>query len=362
MADQREPHRSATERVLIREVRPRDLKEVYRLAGHLDSVNIPHDEGILRRLIRHAAHSFSGRVDLFRRHYLFVLEGADSGRLYGTSMIYAQHGHPEAPHVFFDVIDDERYSSTLDSHFSHQTLRLGFSYRGPTEIGALVLDPVLRGAGLGKPLSFVRFLFVAMYRERFHSRIIAELMPPLEPDGRSLLWEYLGRHFTGLTYQEADRLSHHNKEFIYALFPQSPLYASLLPPEVRQLIGQVGPETQGVQRMLESIGFRYSQRIDPFDGGPHFRAQAEDIVPIRDAHRVPLSPESLPEPTETAILSRDEGAPLRRLIGVGRLQGPTRFRATVAGGRLRDGALVTSEATRRLLRVKPGQEVWTVEI
>ena len=42
-------------------------------------------------------------------------------------------------------------------------------------------------------------------------------------------------------YQEADALSRQNKEFIRALFPQDPLYATLLPPEVQELIGQVGP-------------------------------------------------------------------------------------------------------------------------
>ena len=94
-------------------------------------------------------------------------------------------------------------------------------------------------------LSYVRFLYLARHRQLFRDEVLSELMPPLEPDGTSLLWEALGRKFTGLSYQEADRLSQDNKEFIRALFPQDPIYASLLPGKVQELIGQVGPRDQG---------------------------------------------------------------------------------------------------------------------
>lgn len=330
---------------------------------------MPDDEAVLRSIIQTARKSFTGKLDVFQRHYLFVLEGIRSKRLAGTSMIYSQHGQPDTPHVFFDVIDDERYSVTLDRHFSHVTLRLGFNYRGPTEIGALVLDPAFRSMGLGKALSFIRFLFVAMYRERFQSFIIAELMPPLESDGRSLLWEHLGRHFTGLSYQEADKLSHANKEFIYALFPQSPLYASLLPPEVRGLIGQVGEDTKPVRTMLESIGFEYSRRIDPFDGGPHFHARVNDILPIREARRLRLSTREVSTEEEQAVLGhggRPAGAgemgAQRRLMATGQPEGPTQFRATLGAAFVEGGSLMTSKDTRRILGLRAGDDVWCTVI
>ena len=189
-------------------------------------------------------------------------------------MIFAQHGSRRAPHVFFDVLEEERYSETLDRHFAHRVLRIGYNYKGLTEIGGLVLLPEFRRhpERLGRSLAYVRFLYLARHRQLFRDEVLSELMPPLEPDGTSLLWESLGRKFTGLTYQEADRLSQTNKEFIRALFPQDPLYATLLPPHVQALIGQVGPETKGVEKMLREVGFSYAHRIDPFDGGPHFHA------------------------------------------------------------------------------------------
>src|SRR5260221_14435550 len=109
-----------------------------------------------------------------------------------------------------------------------------------------------------------------MHRPLFREKVLSELLPPLEPDGASKLWEALGRKFTGLTYQEADLLSKDNKEFIHALFPDDPIHTELLPDDVRALIGQVGPDTKAVETMLLRIGCEYRNQIDPFAGRPHF--------------------------------------------------------------------------------------------
>jgi arginine N-succinyltransferase len=346
----------AAEPFVIREVAPKDLDALFRLAGFLDSVNLPANKEVLRQKIKASRDSFSGRVENpLRREYLFVMEGLDTGTIAGTSMLFAQHGTHEAPHVYFDVLRDERYSVTLDRHFSHLCLRLGLNYRGPTEIGGLVLDPSLRSFGLGKQLSYVRFLFIAMYRGRFRNQVIAELMPPLLPDGRSELWEYLGRHFTGLTYKEADKLSQTNKEFITALFPQTPIYASLLPPEVQAKIGEVGEETRGVRRMLEAIGFYYSERIDPFDGGPHFEATTDEIALIKDARLRIVSDRPLPE----GDLS-DDPTTARVLLGVGDPDGPCQFHAMATRVRAHGSELDLSDRVKAALRVSRGSNVWTI--
>lgn len=343
----------------IREVRPKDLDGLLELAGFLDSVNLPANRESLRRKIARSRDSFAAKIESpFRREYTFVMEGLRSKKLVGTSMLFAQHGHADAPHTYFDVLRDERYSITLDRHFSHLCLRLGFNYKGPTEIGGLVLDPAYRSFGLGKQLSYVRFLFIAMYRNRFRPSVIAELMPPLMPDGKSELWEYLGRHFVGLSYQEADKLSQENKEFITALFPQTPIYASLLPPDVLARIGEVGDETKGVRKMLESIGFEYSERIDPFDGGPHFEASTDDITLIRDARLCFVANDVLPS---TLAEAADEDTPTQRvLLGAGHPEGPTEFRALSSRVRQHGGSVEISAEARDQLRLKSGDTVWTM--
>ena len=346
-------------RYVLREVEFQDLEGLLRLAKHLNSVNFPHDREILRQTVEASRRSFENEsTPVDEGRYMFVLEPDDGGPFAGVSMIFGQHGTPNEPHVFFDVLEDERYSTTLDRHFRHITLRLGFAYHGPSEIGALILDPALRSGGLGKPLSFVRFLFMAMYRNRFRDEVIAELMPPLENDGRSRLWEHIGRRFTGLGYQEADKLSHSNKEFIISLFPME-MNATLLPEDVRALIGEVGDQTKGVRRMLESIGFVYAHRIDPFDGGPHFHAQTDEVTVIKKTTRAVVTSVDLPEEDERAALEKRSASTdaVRALIGVGHRHGPTRFRAVAAAVRRSAWGVDLTQSTRRLLRVAPGGEI-----
>ena len=288
-------------RFVIRDIAPEDLDDFRRAAVHLDSVNLPDDREALARIIERSRRSFAavaaGAAEPAAkdRCFVFVAADRDSGEVVGTSMIFPQHGSRKAPHVYFDVLEEERYSDTLDRHFAHRVLRIGYNYKGLTEIGGLVVRPEFRRHPdrIGRLLMSVRFLYIARHRAAFRDEVLSELMPPLEADRTSLLWESLGRKFTGLTYQEADRLSQDNKEFIRSLFPQDPLYATLLPPHVQELIGQVGPETKAVEKMLREIGFTYANRIDPFDGGPHFHARTDDITLVRAtrAGRVAAAPE-----------------------------------------------------------------------
>jgi arginine N-succinyltransferase len=272
----------------IRAALPGDEPQLLRCARHLDSVNLPDDRAAIHEIVEASHHSFSGRItDPRLRQYVFVLVDRSRDLIVGTSMIFAQLGRRGAPYIFFDVLDEEKYSSTIERHFHHTVLRIGYSYNGPTEIGGLVLMPEYRLAAerLGTMISYVRFLYLASHPTAFQNEVLAELMPPLQPDGTSHLWEAVGRHFTGMSYAEADKLSKKNKEFIKALFPEGTIYASVLPPDAQAVIGKVGSSTRGVEKLLRRIGFRYAHRVDPFDGGPHFTAPMDEISLVRETKR-----------------------------------------------------------------------------
>jgi arginine N-succinyltransferase len=334
---------------LIREAFPDDIDQLAVVAEHLNTVNLPSDRAILERIIDLSRRSFAEKVPPAEREYLFVLVDTEAKKLVGTCMVHAQHGTRKAPHIFFEVLEEERYSETLDRHFVHRCLRIGYNYAGMTEIGGLILLPEYRGRkeGLGKLLSYVRFLYIALHRDKFREEVISELLPELQPDGTSLLWESLGRHFTGLTYQEADRLSKDNKEFIRNLFPQGLIYISLLPKDVQAQIGVVGPQTRGVEKMLRQIGFEYANRIDPFDGGPHFQARTEDITLIQQTRQAKV----------TAIDTADEGRPYG-IVSSERADVPhftavgTRFRLIGSGAEIGLPA-----QAREALGVQPGDTV-----
>jgi arginine N-succinyltransferase len=331
--------------LVLRDVQRSDLKGVKRLAGVLNTVNLPDNEDTLVELIGRSVQSFSGKVkDPFEREYLFVLEDLKSAALIGTSMIIAQHGTYEAPHIYYEISEREHYSATLEKHFRHKVLSIGYNYAGPTEIGGLVVDPPHRATPEkpGKQLSYVRFLYIAMHRSSFRERVLAELMPPLLPDGRSLLWEACGRKFTGMAYKDADRLSRQNKEFIKELFPASDIYASLFPARVQKVLGEVGSETVGVRRMLERIGFEYADHVDPFDGGPHFEANVKDLTLVRRFRTVKLAAEDFEEEAEDVLVARERDS------------GRNRFRAVRSHARIDDQVVYLPARAKEALGAKVG--------
>src|SRR5262249_49062336 len=122
--------------LLLRDVQKTDLSHLKRLAAVLNTVNLPNDQETLGRLIHVAVRSFAGRVkDPFEREFLFVLEEPRTGAVIGTSMVIAQHGTFDAPHIYYEVSEREHYSASLDRHFRHKVLSIAYNYEGPTEIG-----------------------------------------------------------------------------------------------------------------------------------------------------------------------------------------------------------------------------------
>jgi arginine N-succinyltransferase len=194
-----------------------------------------------------------------------------------------------------------------------------------------------------------------MHRPRFRDRILVELLPRLEEDGRSPLWEALGRKFTGLSYQDADRLSRENKEFIQQLFPPGEIYATLFSQKIQDAIGEVGPESVGAKNMLTRIGFRYDERIDPFDGGPHYSAPTELIEPIRRFRRAKLARQRLPEGTDASGPDVED-----RLVAVERGQGRNRFRAVRALCAFHDSEMRLPEAAVKTLAAEDGERLHTI--
>jgi arginine N-succinyltransferase len=270
---------------ILRSVQPKDLKHLKDLSMIMTFINLPPDEEIIANQIDSSMKSFNNpSEDLCENYYIFVLEDSEKQEILGVSMIHAQHGTDDAPHFYLTVGQEAKFSQTINTGFVHGTLKLGMDTNGPTEIGGLILNPDYRGSNekLGKQLSFVRFLYMAINPDRFKPMVHSELMPPLDKHGNSPLWEAVGRRFLNMNYTEADILSRRNKEFILSLFPSENIYQTLLPMEARESIGKVGKDTEPVKKMLESVGFEYTYEVDPFDGGPHYRCPLSEIKPIRE--------------------------------------------------------------------------------
>ena len=260
-------------------------------------------------------------------------------------MIHAQHGTNDEPHYYFTVSNENKFSKTLNTGFIHGTLKLGLDTNGPTEIGGLILHHDFRknDKKLGKQLSYVRFLYMGMNKSNFKESVHSELMPPFDSDGHAPLWEAIGRRFLNMEYHDADILSRSNKEFILSLFPADTIYLTLLPIEARNAVGKVGDTTIPVKKMLEQIGFTYTNEIDPFDGGPHYRANMKDIKPIKEMF-------------ECEILIRDsiiKSDKISILASLPTLDGG--FKAAYISGNLNKGSphrFIIDPAEAKILRLK----------
>jgi arginine N-succinyltransferase len=267
---------------VIRNVNLKDLEDIFELSQLMQFINIPNDKDLLETKIQKSLKSFKGELSKEESTYIFVLEDLQKKKVIGISLIHGLHGTEEEPHFYLTVGQEHKYSQSLNTGFIHGTLKFGHTTKGFTEIGGLVLNPTYRGheQKLGKALSFARFLFIGQNKSLFTDTIHVELMPPFDSEGKSPLWEAVGRQFLNMNYHDADILSRKNKEFILSLFPHDTIYEALLPLAARDAIGKVGEQTAPVKRMLESIGFEYVNEVDPFDGGPHYRAALDKITKI----------------------------------------------------------------------------------
>ena len=276
---------------VIRQATPDDLPALYKLARMVHFINLPADRDALGEKIATSRGSFAAQIREPReQEFLFVLEEIQSREVIGTAGLIPRVSWPGHPNLHFQVRRRQHFSEHLGTGQVHETIQLCADQTGPSEVGGLILQPGFRGhkQKLGLFLSLIRFHFIGLHLGLFSKRIMAEMMGALSADGRSTLWEFLGRRFINLSYTEADLFSTRSKEFIQSLFPSVEIYTSLLPPEARRLIAEVGEETRPAVHLLESQGFVYRDQCDPFDGGPYLEAECAAIPVVRATRRMRL--------------------------------------------------------------------------
>lgn len=329
---------------IIRAVQHDDLTQLVDLAKQFSLLNLPGDRKVLSQKIDRSEQSFAGKLPKDQAEYLFVLEDIEEKLIVGSSLVIAKHGNEDVPHCFFKILKRDMFSQDLGIGFIHQVLRFQLDFDGPTEIGGLLVDKTYRRRPekLGKQISLARFLYMGLHPDKFENRVLCELTPPLTDEGRSEFWEALGRRFTGLPYQEADMLSQSHKEFIESLFPKDDIYLALLDGKARLVLGRVGEATKPAQHLLESIGFEYLDEVDPFDGGPHYGANIEDILPIKMGQRAKLADFKDASYKEQGMLGTDG----------------EQFRAALVSYDLRGGEVSIPRKIREALGAEIGDEVF----
>jgi len=267
--------------IVIRPIAKHDFEEYVALAlvSQMNFFTLPKDRRLLEARFEKALHSFQTNISSpDREFYLFVAEDLDTKKMVGVAAICATSGGNE-PLYFF-----RKEEETIESHLADVVKKIPIlnpiSYvRGPTEVASLFVLPEARGLGVGKLLSFARFLFIARFSERFTGTVSAELRGKIE-NGTSLFWDGVGRHFFNKSFKEVQDLMQYGRSFISHFVPKYPIYVDLLPKEIQELIGKVDTETMAAFSLLSRLGFAVSDEVDILDAGPKLKCAKENILAI----------------------------------------------------------------------------------
>jgi arginine N-succinyltransferase len=97
--------------------------------------------------------------------------------------------------------------------------------------------------------------------------------------------------------------------------------------------------------MLERIGFRYADHVDPFDGGPHFEADVKDVTLVRRFRTAKLGAEDNQLEAEDALVACE------------RANGKNRFRAVRTQARFDNQVVYLPARAKEALGAKAGEKV-----
>lgn len=332
----------------LRSARLSDLEHLYEMAKLTGGgfTNLPADRKALTTKLTNAAEAFANTGDeLADEQFVLVLEDTQTGAVRGTCQLMTQVGQ-QWPFYSYRLNALTQYSQELDRTVRAEMLNLVTDLEGSSEVGGLFLHPNERAGGLGLLLARSRYLFIAMHRERFADRIIAELRGIIDERTDSPFWDNVAGRFFGMSFQEADYFNAINgNQFIADLMPKHPVYVAMLDEDARKVIGVPHPTGRAAMRMLENEGFRYEGYVDIFDGGPTMIAQTDHVTSVAGSSSAKVTG-----------LEVDKGE--RAILATGRLE---TFRACY-GARVLDkeGGIAIDAVSADLLDVSEGDTVWSV--
>ena len=273
--------------MIVRPAQLDDLPAILRLASLAGPgfTSLALGERELAHRIENSVASFAANVQSpGSEMYFLLVEDTRSKQVVGIAGISARVG-VRVPFFNYRRTTLAQCSSAVDRRFDMDALYPVNEVAGATEVGTLFVMSEVRGTGSGRLVAKSRYLLMAMARERFGDLVIAELRGVVDAQGHSPFWEALGRPFFRMDFEDADRISALDNQFISDLLPTHPIYLDLLPEEARAVVGVAHPEGQAARRLLEAEGFRHRGLVDVFDAGPVLSARKERIKTFRHSRR-----------------------------------------------------------------------------
>lgn len=272
---------------VIRAMQTRDFEALRRLRDLAGPgfTSLAVNDQMLRERLALSESSFASRTTSpGKERYTLALEHRASGDVVGLAAVKSTVG--DVPPFFnFRVLQIAQSSFAAQRRFDMEVLILVNEFTNCSEVGSLFVHPDHRVGGVGRMMAQSRYLLMRAAPHRFNPIVVSELRGVVDEHGVSPFWEFLGRHFFRMEFNEADQLSAtSDNQFILDLMPKYPIYVDLLPEAARAVIGQTHPHGVGARKLLEWEGFRYDRVVDIFEGGPLVSAARDSIRTFREAH------------------------------------------------------------------------------
>lgn len=284
---------------------------------------LPDDPGKLAQSIESARQGFAGKDTLAT--LLFGLKDAE-GVLHGICGIQPYAGADE-PFYSYRIDELVHASRHLGVHQRQAVLYLSHELTGLTSLCSFALGPALRKTPVFDLLSRARLLYIAAHRHAFADELICEIQGVWDGEGQSLFWKHVGELFFGMDFITADQhCAQHGKTVIAELLPAYPVYNTLLPEEVQQVIARAHPGAQRTIEWLKHEGMYKTRFVDPFDAGPTYRVKLDRMTSMQSIRMFDLIIEqahdgsTAQEADPMWLLSQGEGADFICVMLSGRLQ------------------------------------------
>ena len=265
---------------IFRIAKPEHAKQILHITKFAGDglTTIPKTESDVNAYIEETTLFFNN--DGSANRILFIAER--DGQVQGISGIIPKLGIDRSFYSFKRSVHRRR-SQNPPLSVNIESLQLSTEFDGYTELASIFLSPKARGKGLGRLLSLGRLCFIHQHQE-FNTLLMADIRGWADEEGQSPFWNGLTSKFINLSYEEADRLSSIDGNFIDRLIPSMPIMLNTLPKQVAECSGLPHRYSKGALRLLIEAGFEETDLCDVFDGGPSIRTNFKHTLINKTAY------------------------------------------------------------------------------
>lgn len=333
---------------IVRAIQKNDFNGFVKLAfkAKIGITSLPKNVSRLSTLLDSSVKSFEKKTSSPGREiYLFVLEDTKTKTVCGICGIYAVTGddHPLNYFKIHSLPLVKKFPETPDTIDVLEPLTYS---SGPTEICSLFLDPDFRKEGLGKLLSFSRFLFMANFPERFTKTVYALMRSYIDEDDENPFWNHVGRKFLDVSFKTLIQRKDEGQDIFPPLLAKFSLLVPMLHSDARKAIGNVYQNTLPALHMLKEQGFASTGEIDAIDGGPKIEAVREQIKAIKESQLATIVGVKDVTSTRTYLISNCHSD----------------FRCCLGSLRNNNEGLILCTEAAQLLNVKLGDSIRFTEV